>query len=87
MLEEQVWGQGFEPPVFCDEVQILQQNLVKDRHLRLRVKHQGVIREAIWFQRSEPIEPVVRMAYRLQLDEWNGQQRVQMVVEAAQATT
>ena len=25
----------------------------------------------------------VRLAYRLSLDEWNGQQRVQMVVEAA----
>ena len=81
LLEDQVWGQGFEPPVFCDEVQVLQQTLVKDRHLRLRVKHQGVVREAIWFQRSEPLDPVVQMAYRLQVDEWNGQQRVQMVVE------
>jgi single-stranded-DNA-specific exonuclease len=26
----------------------------------------------------------VRLAYRLSLDEWQGQQRVQMVVEAAQ---
>ena len=81
LLEDQVWGQGFEPPVFCDEVQVLQQTLVKDRHLRLRVKHQGVVREAIWFQRIEPLDPVVQMAYRLQVDEWNGQQRVQMVVE------
>lgn len=81
LLEDQVWGQGFETPVFCDEVQVLQQTLVKDRHLRLRVKHQGVVREAIWFQRSEPLDPVVQMAYRLQVDEWNGQQRVQMVVE------
>ena len=71
----------FEPPVFYDEVQVLQQTLVKDRHLRLRVKHQGVVREAIWFQRIEPLDPVVQMAYRLQVDEWNGQQRVQMVVE------
>jgi single-stranded-DNA-specific exonuclease len=27
----------------------------------------------------------VKLAFRMQLDEWNGRQRVQMVVEAAQA--
>ncbi len=83
MLDAQVWGQGFEPPLFCDEVEVLQQTLVKDKHLRLRVKHQGIVREAIWFQRTEPVAPRVQLAYRLQADEWNGQQRVQMMVEAA----
>ena len=87
VLEGQVWGQGFEPPLFCDEVDVLQQTLVKDRHLRLRVKHQGVMREAIWFGHTEPLATKVHLAYRLQVDEWNGQQRVQMVVEAAQAVS
>ena len=84
MLEAQVWGQGFEAPLFCDEVEVLQQRLVADKHLKLRVRHAGALRDAIWFGHAEPVAPRVRMAYRLSLDEWQGQQRVQMVVEAAE---
>lgn len=83
LLEAQVWGQGFEAPLFCDEVQVLQQRLVGERHLKLRLKLGGREREAIWFGHAEPLDAQVRLAYRLSLDEWNGQQRVQMVVEAA----
>ncbi len=83
LLDAQVWGQGFEAPLFCDEVQVQQQRLVGEKHLKLRVLHQGVPRDAIWFGHSEPLPERVKLAYRLSLDEWNGQQRVQMVVEAA----
>jgi len=83
LLDAQVWGQGFEAPVFCDDVQVLQQRLVGDKHMKLRLQHAGTQRDAIWFGHAEPLPDRVRMAFRLSLDEWNGQQRVQMVVEAA----
>ncbi len=86
LLDAQVWGQGFEAPVFCDEVQVLQQRLVGEKHLKLRLRHggpRGVERDAIWFSHTEPLPAQVRLAYRVSLDEWNGKQRVQMVVEAA----
>ncbi|MBL0148146.1 MAG: single-stranded-DNA-specific exonuclease RecJ [Ideonella sp.] len=82
-LDDQVWGQGFEAPVFCDQVQVLQQRLVGEKHLKLRVRHAGVVRDAIWFGHAEPVPAQVRLAYRLSLDEFQGQQRLQMVVEAA----
>jgi single-stranded-DNA-specific exonuclease len=83
LLDAQVWGQGFPAPLFCDEVQVLEQRLVGDKHLKLRVRHAGAARDAIWFGRTEPLAERVRLAYRLSLDEWQGRQRVQMVVEAA----
>jgi single-stranded-DNA-specific exonuclease len=84
-LDAQVWGQGFEAPVFCDEVEILQQRLVGEKHLKLRVRHGGpggMIRDAIWFGHADPLPPRALLAYRLSLDEFQGQQRIQMVVEA-----
>ena len=84
LLDAQVWGQGFEPPLFCDEVQVLQQRLVGEKHLKLRLRHCGQERDAIWFGRAEPLPAQARLAFRLSLDEWNGRQRVQMVVEACQ---
>jgi single-stranded-DNA-specific exonuclease len=83
LLDSQVWGQGFEAPVFCDEVQVLQQRLVGEKHLKLKLRHAGQERDAIWFGHSEPLPATVRLAYRINLDEWNGKQRVQMMVEAA----
>jgi single-stranded-DNA-specific exonuclease len=82
-LDSQVWGQGFEAPIFCDEVEVIQQRLVGEKHLKLRLKHQGQLRDAIWFGRAEPLPGRVRLAFRLSLDEFQGQQRLQMVVEAA----
>jgi single-stranded-DNA-specific exonuclease len=83
-LDAQVWGAAFEAPVFCDEVEVLEQRLVGEAHLKLRVRHQGRVRDAIWFGQATPIGERARIAYRLSLDEWNGQQRVQMVVQAAE---
>jgi len=82
LLEHEVWGQSFEPPIFVDEVQIVSQRLVGQRHLKLAVKHAGVLRDAIWFGHAEPVPVQVRMAYRLALDDYQGQQRLQMMVEA-----
>ncbi|MGS0758065.1 single-stranded-DNA-specific exonuclease RecJ, partial [Roseateles sp. GG27B] len=56
--------------------------LVGERHMKLRVRQGGMLREAIWFGHSDPLPPTGRLAYRLSLDEYQGQQRVQMVVEA-----
>ncbi|MFT3665156.1 single-stranded-DNA-specific exonuclease RecJ [Piscinibacter sp.] len=80
-LDAQVWGQAFEPPVFCDEVEIVSQRLVGERHLKLAVRHGGALRDAIWFGRSEPLGARARLAYRLSVDEFNGRERVQMVIE------
>ncbi len=82
VLEEQVWGQAFEAPLFCDQVQIVSQRIVGERHMKLSLRLDGILRDAIWFGRSEPVPLSGRMAYRINLNEYQGQQRVQMVVEA-----
>jgi single-stranded-DNA-specific exonuclease len=81
-MDAQVWGQAFEAPVFCDEVEVVAQKLVGDKHLKLTLRCAGAAREAIWFGRTEPVEARVRLAYRVSLDEYNGRERVQMVIEA-----
>jgi single-stranded-DNA-specific exonuclease len=56
LLDAQVWGQGFEAPMFCDEVQVLQQRLVGEKHLKLRLRHGGhEASDAIWFSHTEPL--------------------------------
>ena len=80
LLESQVWGAAFDAPVFCDAVEVMSQRLVGEKHLKLTVKVGGMVREAIWFSRSEPVESRLRLAWRLGLDAYNGVERVQMIV-------
>jgi single-stranded-DNA-specific exonuclease len=83
-LHKEVWGQGFAPPVFCEEVQIVSQRLVGEKHLSLKMKHQGDPVDGIWFGHTEPLPERVKLAFRLDADEWQGQRRVRFLVEAAE---
>ena len=87
-LDAQVWGQAFEAPVFTDEFDVLAQRIVGLKHLKLTLRFAGeprtaAPRDAIWFGRTESVAARVRLAYRLSVDEYNGRERVQMVIEAA----
>src|SRR5207253_10196925 len=48
-LHSEVWGQGFAPPVFSEEVEVLSQKLVGDKHLALKLRHQGQPVDGMWF--------------------------------------
>jgi len=82
-LESHVWGAGFEAPLFCDDAQVLQQRLVADKHLKLRLQLAGATREAIWFGRTAPLPERVRLAFRIGSDSFQGLERVQLFVQAA----
>lgn len=82
-LEAQVWGQGFEAPLFVDGFTVEEQRLVGSGHLKLRLRHgSGVQVDGIWFRRDETIPAQARLAYRVGLDRYNGRERVQLLVEA-----
>ena len=83
-LHKEVWGQGFAPPTFSDEVDVVSQRLVGEKHLQLKLRHQGQAVDGIWFGHTEPLPGRVKLAFRLDADEWNGQRRVKLMVEGAE---
>jgi single-stranded-DNA-specific exonuclease len=84
LLDGQVWGQGFAPPVFCDEFRVLSQRILKDRHLKLMLEKKGVRYDAIWFGHTDALGERARVAFRLDANEYNGVTRVQLLVEHAE---
>ena len=83
-LHREVWGQGFAPPVFSEEVEVISQRLVGEKHLQLKLRHQGQPVDGIWFGRTEPLPARVKIAFRLDADEWQGARRVRFLVEGAE---
>ena len=49
------WGQGFPEPVFDNELEVVGHRVLKERHLKLQVRHRGDHRtiDAIAFNQSE----------------------------------
>ena len=82
-LHKEVWGQGFAAPTFSEEVEVVSQRLVGEKHLQLKLKHQGTPVDGIWFGHTEQLPPRVTLAFRLDADEWNGVRRVRFLVEGA----
>ncbi len=90
LISDQVWGQGFPQPVFFGNFEIIKQTLLKDKHLKLellpinRPSNLNKPFQAIWFGHSEPLPEVVKLAYRLGVDNFLGYPRTQLFIEAAQ---
>ena len=81
VLAQEVWGQGFAAPTFSENIEVLGQRLVAEKHLSLKLRHHGQPVDGIWFGRVEPLPPLAHLAYRIETDAWQGTKRVRFVVE------
>lgn len=83
------WGQAFPEPLFDDCFQVRGTRVVGERHLRLDLQDgDGGLCEAIAFRHFDDADaPEVRtdarveLAYRLDVNQYNGLEKVQLVVE------
>ena len=89
LMENQIWGQGFPQPVFCDTFQVESQRIVGGKHTKLRLAKEGRRIDAIWFNSAgsavlDAPRNTIRAAYRLSVNEYNGLKSVQVNVEHAE---
>lgn len=86
------WGQGFPAPVFEGQFEVLEYRWLQDQHLRLKLKRSNApALEAIAFKMADQISqnhPIkrVRLAYQLDINEFRGQRRLQLMVQQLQVT-
>lgn len=85
------WGQHFPEPVFDGEFQLLQQRIVGEKHLKMTVTSGGgeQAMDAIAFNVDVERWPdntveTVRLAYRLDVNEFRGNQSLQLMVSHIQ---
>lgn len=82
------WGHGFPEPVFDGAFEVEACRLVGERHLKLTLRAPGSARriEAIAFDRERDFERAasgesIRIAYRLDINEFRGRVTPQLVIE------
>jgi single-stranded-DNA-specific exonuclease len=78
------WGAGFPEPLWSGDFAVVEQRVVGDNHLKLRVRAAGggAVIDAIAFNQAGPsYRGMVRLAFRLDVNEYRGVERPQLVVE------
>lgn len=87
------WGQAFPAPVFQGEFQVLEHRWLQDKHLKLMLRHPkgGQWLEALMFNAQQQAWPTeirrVQLAYQLDINQFRGESRVQLIVQHAQVLT
>ena len=82
------WGQAFPEPTFDGRFRILQQKLLKERHLKLMIEPigGGPLLDGIAFNIDPTFWPdssvrEVELAYRLDINEYRGNRSVQLIIQ------
>ena len=81
LLDQQVWGQGFLPPTFDDEFEVMQQRIVAERHIKLRLARDGGEYEAMLFSQTAPLPRRAHVVYRLAVNDYRGTSKLQLNIE------
>ena len=81
LLDNEIWGQGFPAPLFLDEFDVEQQRVLKDKHLKLRLRKDNTRIDAIQFNFTTQPGNRTRAAFRLAINEYMGVENPQLMLE------
>ena len=78
------WGSGFPEPMWSGDFSVVEQRVVGENHLKLRVRPAGggPVVDAIAFNQAGPsYRGTVQLAFRLDVNEYRGIESAQLIVE------
>ena len=80
-LGAEVWGQGFPAPTFNNHFSVLNQRLVGEKHLKLKLSSQGREFDAMLFNQFDWLPQEIDAVYQLVANEWQGRKELQIYIE------
>ncbi|HUP95773.1 MAG TPA: single-stranded-DNA-specific exonuclease RecJ, partial [Burkholderiales bacterium] len=79
-IAQGVWGHGFAEPHFFDAFEVTEQRIVGGRHMRLKLMRAGRTFDGMLFGTCEPLPRSIEALYRLDVNEYNGLQALQLTL-------
>ena len=80
-LEAQVWGQGFVAPSYVGAFQLVEQRVVGEKHLKLKLSLGGETFEAMRFGSPDPLPASFDAVYKPAINTFRGNSVVQLTLE------
>lgn len=81
LLSKQVWGQGFNQPLFFDSFAVINQRIVGEKHLKLLLQKDQKRFDAIYFNHHDDLPEKIEAVYALEANEYKGLQTVQLQIK------
>ena len=75
------WGQGFPEPAFHGEFEVVNERVVGERHLKIVLKHDGRVADAIAFNQAPVRTKRVRAVYHLDVNDYGDAETLQLRVD------
>ncbi len=75
-----IWGQGFPEPLFDGKFKVLQQSVVGEKHLKLRLELDGAQIAGIYFFNTELLPDEATLVYAVCINEFNGLRSLQLII-------
>jgi len=80
-LSKQVWGQGFQPPCFYNQFEVLWQRVVGNGHKKAGLNCGGHTVEAMFFRCAEELPAKIYTVYRPIANQWRNQYELQLHID------
>lgn len=80
-LEARVWGQGFPAPTFMGQLKVLEQRIVGEKHLKLKVSLGGTSFEAMRFGSADRLNPSIDAVFRPSVNVYRGEKTLQLLLD------
>lgn len=87
-IGNQIWGQGFPEPLFVGAFEVKSSRLIAEKHLKLQLQpvdsnQKSHILDAVWFRNTTAPDPMCKLAFKVQKNEYKGNVTVQLLIEGA----
>ena len=80
-IDAQVWGQGFSAPSFNGHFRVLEQRVVGQKHLKLKLSLGGTTFEAMRFGSGDALNTSIDAVFRPSINEFRGQATLQLILD------
>ena len=80
-IDAQVWGQGFVSPSFLGAFKVVDQRVVGEKHLKLKLKMGGTTFEAMRFGSATALNTSIDAVFRPSINEFRGNRTLQLVLD------
>ena len=81
MLGSVVWGQGFAQPTFNDNIKVINQRILGEKHSKLILEKDTKRFDAIYFNYAENLSENINAVYALEANEYKGLQTLQLQIK------
>ncbi|MEP7156849.1 MAG: single-stranded-DNA-specific exonuclease RecJ [Betaproteobacteria bacterium] len=80
-IDAQVWGQGFVAPSFTGSFRVIEQRVVGEKHLKLKISMGGNTFDAMRFGSADALEASIDAVFRPSINEFRGNRTLQLLLD------